>query len=356
MSTQTGQSWVSGSYYKSNFFNFGNNNYWNFQNIGVAHYYGSTISYNSTGGQGVFQFLGFVACQSIHSGASEVSQAYDVGNVVAVGDPFTFFAARGQIRYVKARRICNQNKSGSAIFAITEKTSRFTLRPPIRIECSKIDNNAGYIVNPAAGSFELGGLDIIGPTIDNSGPSGNQLNMTNISEVSFFNTTWEAGLPAYVIGPNQGENAIKLIKHGGNVNDHRIITRNCTIKTETVVTHTGSGLSWNMSITLATYVNEHVPAMFQLAQVAFEASTLVTLKCWVRRDNLAMTPGIKVHGGYVNGIPDDIVTWHTAAIDTWQELTITFTPTEAGVIELYAVAYGAISVNSWWDDLTITQA
>jgi hypothetical protein len=45
----------------------------------------------------------------------------------------------------------------------------------------------------------------------------------------------------------------------------------------------------------------------------------------------------------------------TAAADTWQEVTLTFTPTEAGVIEVFGYGYGGTTHVGYFDDLTITQ-
>jgi hypothetical protein len=46
----------------------------------------------------------------------------------------------------------------------------------------------------------------------------------------------------------------------------------------------------------------------------------------------------------------------TAAANTWEEVTITFTPSEAGFVEITAEAYGGTTYTGYVDDMTITQA
>jgi hypothetical protein len=97
------------------------------------------------------------------------------------------------------------------------------------------------------------------------------------------------------------------------------------------------------------------PAEFSLGHVAFENGNPVVIKVWLRRSNTALTLGIAIQGGYVAGVPDDLTAQITAAPDTWQEVTLSFTPTEAGVIEVFGYGYGGTTYVGHFDDLSITQ-
>jgi hypothetical protein len=60
-------------------------------------------------------------------------------------------------------------------------------------------------------------------------------------------------------------------------------------------------------------------------------------------------------GGQIAGVPTDVISTLTTT-GTWEEETITFTPTEQGVVEILAYAYGGSTFNGWVDDMTISQA
>jgi hypothetical protein len=61
-------------------------------------------------------------------------------------------------------------------------------------------------------------------------------------------------------------------------------------------------------------------------------------------------------GRQIAGVDDDVTASITAAADTWQELNISFTSSEAGVVEIEAYAYGGTTYTVFVDDLTISQA
>jgi hypothetical protein len=83
---------------------------------------------------------------------------------------------------------------------------------------------------------------------------------------------------------------------------------------------------------------------------------LVTIKAWMRRDNTGLTMRLVCKGGQIAGVTSDVVSAMTAAANTWEELTITFTPTEVGVVEITAEAWGGTTYSGWVDDMTISQA
>ncbi len=61
-------------------------------------------------------------------------------------------------------------------------------------------------------------------------------------------------------------------------------------------------------------------------------------------------------GRQIAGVDSDVFTDMTATINTWQEISLTFTPTEAGVVEILIQAiYNTASGNLFVDNMTVTQ-
>jgi hypothetical protein len=45
----------------------------------------------------------------------------------------------------------------------------------------------------------------------------------------------------------------------------------------------------------------------------------------------------------------------TAAADTWEQVSISFTPTQNGVYDIYAYAFGGTTFTGYVDDVGVTQ-
>ena len=99
------------------------------------------------------------------------------------------------------------------------------------------------------------------------------------------------------------------------------------------------------------------------ARIAVASGTLVTVKAWVKRSNSSnIGARLRIPARMLGGIgTSDLTAAHSAGSNTYQELTLTFTPTESGVVEVFFDAYtlltsGTPSDSAWIDDMTITQA
>ena len=68
-----------------------------------------------------------------------------------------------------------------------------------------------------------------------------------------------------------------------------------------------------------------------------------------------ITGKLVCRGGQITGVSSDVVATKADDADTWEELTIQFTPTEAGVVEIEAWAYGGTTDSLYVDDMTISQ-
>ena len=121
-------------------------------------------------------------------------------------------------------------------------------------------------------------------------------------------------------------------------------------------------MSWKLQPT-NTLRDQYYPLDFSLAKVAVNANSLVSVACSMRRTNtgLAMqlvVPGSSTIGAIaLAGIPTGgVIGSMTAAADTWERVSLSFTSTETGVVEIFAYAYGGSTYTGYVDDLSISQA
>lgn len=90
-----------------------------------------------------------------------------------------------------------------------------------------------------------------------------------------------------------------------------------------------------------------------IAKIKCAANTAVNLTIWTRRDATTANGKLLVEGGQIAGVPDDVSVTCTPTINTWvQSSTLTFTPTEDGVVEVKFTAWddSVSSTNFWIDD------
>jgi hypothetical protein len=146
-------------------------------------------------------------------------------------------------------------------------------------------------------------------------------------------------------------------KHDQTPDNHWIFTDGGTINSQIAVRHTASGIAWKLAITSSNRASNY-PLTLSIAKIAVAANALVTVKVWVYKDSAAgVAAKLVCRGKQIAGVDNDVVATAADVLQTWEELTITFTPTEAGVVEIEGWAYyvSALS-NVYFDDMTITQA
>lgn len=143
-------------------------------------------------------------------------------------------------------------------------------------------------------------------------------------------------------------------KYGGTAGDNRVFTDGGSIVSQTSVRHTASGIAWNIAPTSANR-QANYPLDIPLAQIAVQANKAVTVKCFIRRDSTSITAQMLVKGGQLAGVASDVSVTASGSANAWQEESLTFTPTEAGVIEITGQAYGGTTLNAYFDDMTFQQ-
>lgn len=145
---------------------------------------------------------------------------------------------------------------------------------------------------------------------------------------------------------------------GGDANDHRSYWAFGNAISQTTTRHTASGIAWQINITSSSQTT-NLPARYPIAKVAVNASSLVTVKAWVKLSHATnIGAQLLVQANEIPGVTADVTATKTADTN-WEELTITFTPTVQGVVQVYLAAYWRASTANqsvYVDDITVTQA
>ena len=84
---------------------------------------------------------------------------------------------------------------------------------------------------------------------------------------------------------------------------------------------------------------------------------MVTVKAYLRRDNTGITARICARFKYSPfTVSTDQVATLTAAADTWQEVTLSFTPADSVELSIMFEAFGCNSHTAYIDSVSVTQA
>ena len=129
-----------------------------------------------------------------------------------------------------------------------------------------------------------------------------------------------------------------------------------TINQQTSVIDSPATTAWKMSPTNATNITSVYPIKLKIGTVVCGASTLVTVTARMQRDNTGLTMRLVCPAGQISGVTTDVYTDMTAAANTWETVTITFTPTKAGAVDIYAYAFGGSTYSGYVCNLTASQA
>lgn len=113
--------------------------------------------------------------------------------------------------------------------------------------------------------------------------------------------------------------------------------------------HTASGLAWKLTPG-STNRDELYPAYVPIKAIGFNGGSLISFTCWVKRSVTTMSARVRIPGGKVAGVDSDVIVNCTGAANTYQQLTIDFTPSEAGVLDIIFEAWGTTSEKAVIDD------
>jgi len=139
--------------------------------------------------------------------------------------------------------------------------------------------------------------------------------------------------------------------YDGVVGTHKILTYYGVFSQDTTIKHGTNDWAWKYNITDANSPNN--TGDLKIADVYVVADKEVTISAWVRKDTSTIATGIHMP----KTLPGQTATTAlmTGDADTWEQVTITITPTVSGLVKVYFVGGCALG-NCWIDDLTIEQA
>lgn len=127
-----------------------------------------------------------------------------------------------------------------------------------------------------------------------------------------------------------------------------------TVNQQTSVVDSPATTSWRMRPTSVT-ATANSPLLLKLGTVVCAASSAVTVTARMQRDNTGLTMRLICPGGQITGVSTSVSSDMTAAANTWQTVSITFTPTKAGAVDIYAHAFGGTTFSGYVCNLTATQ-
>ena len=190
-------------------------------------------------------------------------------------------------------------------------------------------------------------------------------NNCTTSNISVYNAFYSFGGSIYLnnclinesseFGFYGGSNGrIYCTTHDNTANNWFVYSDFGLVRPQTSIRYSNTGYAWSLAPT-SDYRRDSYPFDFPVAQVAVSANSQVTIKAWMRRTSAGLTFRLRVKGGQIAGVTNDAISYMTAAADTWEQVILNFTPTEAGVVELLAECWGGSTYTGYIDDLSITQ-
>ena len=129
-------------------------------------------------------------------------------------------------------------------------------------------------------------------------------------------------------------------------------TDNGTIEAQAAIRHTASGVAWQISPT-GTIRDADYPLVHKVGYIFVESGVATTVSVWLRRTHADLTGTLRIKGEQLTGITETSSAM-TAAADTWEQRSVTFTPTDTGFVDVQIEAYGGTTYSLYWDDLTVS--
>lgn len=334
MSTQTGVTFMDGV----NGVGYGLNavsNHHNFEYIWNTRY--ANMSWTS------------VKCNTFHCAATGMSSYVNISAVGQSNIDLDFasncYSSYGNLylssyysgNKLTARRICNSaNSTTSTGMYITAGTAIV----------DKIWNNKTY------GASLYGNSILKNATFQNNSTGG----VSFISQdVTVLNCKFQNQTSPIMVPSNGAISKCYSFDHNGQKDNTFIQAAYFSVVSDTAISHAPNGTSWEIAITSSLNITKEYPAFFRVARVAVRPDTEVIARLWCRRDNLGLNLGLRCVGGQIFGPDNTIQTLMTGAINQWEEVSISFIPTRAAVLEFEAFTYGGNTYTGWVDDFSITQ-
>lgn len=159
-----------------------------------------------------------------------------------------------------------------------------------------------------------------------------------------------ANVPPYIL------NAAYYSQDEGNtVGNNKIYFQGGLATSQTAVRNTPSGYAWSLAPTSTSTVTSAFPLKLKLASVAANGGSAVTISAYMRRTNTGLTMQLVCPAGQPYGPSSDTTASISAVADTWQQVSISFTPTQNAVFDIYVYVFGGTTFTGYVDDLGVSQ-
>lgn len=349
MSTQDGETWLFGKNFLSRpIASSSTYSFWRFEKFGLFEY---VTAFSDISSAWDIDIVGAVSCNKLIGAQAAVFSAnankakVKIGYSTGLGE-WVFDTISRQIDLEIGRVTGSiETSTSNALFNSPTMPSN---SHPIIWKVGRVDNNSGAAFTGYESDIRIHGClsennaaDVI-ITTDISSRTAQFVNCTLASATKINSTSAK-----YVY-------KVQETNIEGDARKHLTTVAGCTFGTQEAVVHTPGGVAWELKPTSTAYINEFEPASFPIAHIACGANKLVTVKCWMRRTDIGLTIGLYVDDTWP-GVAETTATI-SASADVWEEVTLTFTPTVAGVIPIYAIGYGGTTYSGYFADMTITQA
>jgi len=275
-----------------------------------------------------------------YGGSNNICNELTIGNVNN-NTTSGISAAAAYVNKITVENVCNNGSSNVSINANA-------IRNTFKITNDKYSGSYGFSFDspPALDNIIIGTTTASNASgaVSASSPGTQYFKGCTFGETSkvLNQTAWMNG-------------RICLSAHDGSTDNNAVYTDGGIISSQSSVRHTASGIAWQLSPT-STNRRDSYPLFMSLAKIAVASSSQVNVSCWFRRNNTGITGKLVCRGGQIAGVSSDVSASMTAAADTWEQLTIAFTPMAAGVVEIEAWAYGGTAYSIYVDDIDCSQA
>ena len=131
-----------------------------------------------------------------------------------------------------------------------------------------------------------------------------------------------------------------------------------TLVPESSIRNTASGVSWKWERLQTDRHDASTPFVLDLGKVAVGGSTQCTFKLHVRRSHTVGFAKLKVPKKSLMGISSDVTAVPSGSADTWEEISLNFTPNQQGFVDVQVEFYATSTQSNvivYIDDFEATQ-
>ncbi len=349
MSTQTGETWYDGQNYFGSGMNTDSKTDWYIDKVNFVRFYygvynGNTVRINI----GTMHSIGNWGYGLNGSYLTTVSKLYGNNNESGA---ITFDVASGFIDVVQNASNCLQQgiylQGGCSVN---------------RVENAHNNGNYGVLlngVNPYIGFASVignGSVGVYGQYCTNAIVGGGNSSGNSTAMQAYVGTLYVNDFTAAETNDLSTYNGVLYANRLDDTDYNSWVkSEQGVINQQTAVVDSPAVSAWRMAHTYSLGGSTY-PLKLKLGTVVCAANSLVTVTARMRRNNTGLSMQLACPGGQIQGVGSAVTTNMTAAANTWETVTITFTPTKAGAVDIYAYAYGGTTFFGYVCNLTASQA